>query len=109
MTNITLIGLPTDINSSFERGPAAGPSAIRAALFSDRGNMASEYGLEIGKDIVVDDKGDLPLTEDTPHDDGLIRAAIAEALTSGSIPTWLIGTSKTSCSLPTLKPSNAWV
>ena len=91
MTRFALIGLPTDINSSFERGPAAGPAAIRAALFSDRGNMSSECGLEIGNDIVVDDMGDLPLTEDTPHDDALIRAAIADALKSGSIPISLGG------------------
>ena len=91
MTRFALIGLPTDINSSFERGPAAGPAAIRAALFSDRGNMASECGLEIGRDIVVDDMGNLPLNEDTAHDDALIRAAIAKALTSGAIPISLGG------------------
>src|SRR3546814_14228814 len=44
MPAIRLFGLPTDINSSFERGAAAGPAAIREALWSDRGNMASEIG-----------------------------------------------------------------
>src|SRR3546814_7831770 len=51
MPAIRLFGLPTDINSSFERGAAAGPAAIREALWSDRGNMASELGPEIGPEI----------------------------------------------------------
>ena len=37
-----LIGLPSDINSSFERGPALAPPLVRAALWSDRGNAAAE-------------------------------------------------------------------
>ena len=32
---IRLIGAPTDINSSFLRGPAKAPPVIRAALHSD--------------------------------------------------------------------------
>lgn len=41
---IRLIGLPTDRNSSFLRGPAKAPAAIRSALFSDAGNSTSESG-----------------------------------------------------------------
>lgn len=73
MPAIRLFGLPTDINSSFERGAAAGPAVIRAALWSDRGNMASELGPEIGTDIAVTDDGDLPLTENASQDDAAIR------------------------------------
>ena len=73
MPAIRLFGLPTDINSSFERGAAAGPAAIRAALRSERGNLASELGPEIGIDIAFADDGDLPLTEDTVRDDAAIR------------------------------------
>ena len=76
---IHLIGLPTDINSSFERGPAQAPAAIRAALWSERGNLSAECGLEIGTDINLIDKGDLPLTDtDVAADDRLIADAIAE-------------------------------
>jgi arginase family enzyme len=38
---IHLIGLPTDQNSSFERGAALGAAAVRKALWSDRGNAGS--------------------------------------------------------------------
>lgn len=88
---IRLFGLPTDVNSSFERGAAAGPAAIRAALWSDRGNLACEAGLEIGSDIALTDDGDLPLTEDTPADDAAIARHIALIHTSGEIPLSLGG------------------
>ena len=77
MPAIRLFGLPTDVNSSFERGAAAGPAAIRAQLWSDRGNMASELGPELGTDIAFADDGDLALTEDTPRDDAMIRRHVA--------------------------------
>ena len=91
MTRIALIGLPTDINSSFARGAASAPAAIREALFSDRGNMACEDGSEIGIDIEIVDRGDLPLTEVTASDDVLIRQAIADALADGLVPISLGG------------------
>jgi arginase len=91
MPAIRLFGLPTDINSSFERGAAAGPAAIRAALWSDRGNMACEAGLEIGTDIALTDDGDLPLTEDTAADDGAIARHVALVQASGEVPLALGG------------------
>ncbi len=89
---IHLIGLPTDQNSSFERGPALAPAAIREALWSDRGNMATESGLEIGSDIDLVDCGDLALTDiDNAADDAAIVAAVSNASVSGAIPMLLGG------------------
>jgi agmatinase len=85
-----LIGMPTDRNSSFERGAAAGPAAIREALWSERGNAAAECGLEIGEDFLLDDAGDLPLAE-TESDDAAMRDAVAGALADGTIPLSLGG------------------
>lgn len=77
---IQLIGLPTDINSSFERGAAKAPAAIREALWSNRGNLAAESGLEIGPDIELVDVGDLPLTDkDVAADDRSIMDAVGQA------------------------------
>lgn len=90
MPAIRLIGLPTDINSSFLRGPAKAPPRIRAQLFSDHGNVAAENGMEIGKEIILNDAGDLPLTEG-PGDDALIEAAVAAALAAGEAPLLLGG------------------
>ena len=85
-----LIGLPTDINSSFERGPALAPPAIREALWSDRGNAACENGMEIGDDFTIDDSGDLPLAE-APGDDASIRQAVSDSLSAGAVPILLGG------------------
>ena len=90
LPRIELIGLPSDINSSFERGPAAAPAAIRAALWSDRGNLACEDGQEIGIDFELADRGDLPLTE-TAADDAVIASAVADSIRSGAVPLALGG------------------
>lgn len=89
---INLIGLPTDQNSSFERGAAAAPAAIRAALFSDRGNLSTECGLEIGIDITLMDIGDVPLSDiDCAADDALIMQAVTKAVGAGAVPLLLGG------------------
>lgn len=90
LTVIDLIGLPSDVNSSFERGPALAPAAIRKALWSDRGNLACEDGQEIGIDFALHDRGDLPLAE-TAADDAAIAAAVEGSIRSGATPLLLGG------------------
>lgn len=87
---IDLIGLPSDSNSSFERGPAQAPAAIRRALWSDRGNLACEDGQEIGVDFELRDRGDLWLNEDAADDD-VIADAVRAAIQSGAVPLALGG------------------
>jgi agmatinase len=87
---VRLLGLPTDSHSSFLRGAASAPAAIRAALASDHGNTAAENGLELGTDILVEDVGDLPLTEGE-GDVALIREAFAAAARQGAVPIGLGG------------------
>ena len=87
---IRLIGLPTDVHSSFLRGPAAAPAKIREALSSDHANSASESGLEIGDEIILEDAGDLSLAEDDGDFDR-IAAAAADAASTGAIPIFLGG------------------
>lgn len=63
MPRPVLLGLPYDASSSFLRGAAAAPPAIRAALHSSAGNPWSErHGRVLGSDV-LDDAGDLPLTD----------------------------------------------
>lgn len=87
---IRLMGLPTDRNSSFLRGPAQAPSLIRAQLFSEMSNMATEAGLEMAEDFLVDDAGNLPLTEGA-DDDAIIEAAVTAALEADCRPLCLGG------------------
>ena len=89
---IHLIGVPTDINSSFERCAAQAPAAIREALWSDRGNLSTASGLEIGTDINLVDRGDLVLGDvDSIADDAIIAAAIADTMAEGAVPLSLGG------------------
>ena len=87
---LRLIGAPTDRHSSFLRGAALAPPLIRAALWSDHGNMAAEAGVELGLDVHRADAGDLPLAE-AGGDDSLIAAAVAEAAADGAVPLVLGG------------------
>lgn len=90
LPRIELIGLPSDSNSSFERGAAQAPAAIRRALWSDRGNLACEDGQEIGIDFTLGDCGDLPLNE-TAADDAVIADAVQACVQSGKMPLALGG------------------
>jgi agmatinase len=87
---VRLIGLPTDSHSSFLRGAASAPAAIRAALWSDHGNAAAECGLELGTDILIEDVGDVPLDE-SADDVERIRSAAEQATRDGVIPLFLGG------------------
>jgi arginase len=97
---IALIGAPTDINSSFMRGPAKAPPVIRAMLHSAKGNSSTELGGAIGAEIDLVDLGDLALDE-TGADDLRIEAAVAGICATGDIPLVLGGDH--SISLPILK------
>ena len=91
MTRIVrLIGLPTDVNSSYRRGPAKAPAVIRALLHSDVGNAATESGLEIGREIELEDFGDVPLDEGA-EDDARIEEAVVQALDDERVPLLLGG------------------
>jgi arginase len=87
---VRLIGLPTDSHSSFLRGAAAAPTAIRAALHSDHSNMATESGLEVGDDLQLEDVGDLSLDE-SEKDLWRIANAARDARAAGAVPIFLGG------------------
>jgi agmatinase len=99
ISELRLIGAPTDRHSSFLRGAAKAPPLIRDALWSDHGNMTAESGTELGVDVILGDAGDLPLTEGD-GDDALIAAAVARAAAEGAVPLVLGGDH--SVSLPVL-------
>ena len=44
MTTVTLLGVPWDASSSFQRGAAAAPPLIRQALWSPSSNPWNERG-----------------------------------------------------------------
>jgi agmatinase len=70
-----LIGVPYDASSSFLRGAAGGPRAIREALASPAGNPYTEALVRVVPGETVDDLGDLTLS---PGPD--TRAIIEDAI-----------------------------
>jgi agmatinase len=60
---VGVLGIPFDANSSFRRGPARAPAAIRRAMSSEAGNAWSERGVRVWPDDAVVDHGDLKVTQ----------------------------------------------
>ena len=75
---IGLLGVPYDAASSFQRGAARGPSAIREALTSSATNGWTESLVDLRAPGVVIDAGDVGVTG--TNDD--IRARIESAMTA---------------------------
>jgi arginase len=63
---IAVVGVPLDANSSFLRGAAGGPEAIRAALGCPSANLCAESGLDLGADSRWRDAGDIGSVERQP-------------------------------------------
>ncbi|MFN2563547.1 MAG: agmatinase [Gemmatimonadaceae bacterium] len=84
----TLIGLPYDASSSFRRGAAAAPRAIREALASAASNAWSETLIEAG--ALLSDAGDVDLAN-TVDTRGAIEAGIRAVLADNGRPIALGG------------------
>jgi agmatinase len=86
---VKLLGIPYDAHSSFLRGPALAPSAIRAALTCGSANWCTESGVDLDPAASRDwtDLGDLTLPDDaTDVADAVaaIRRGAADATADGS-------------------------
>ena len=83
---VTLLGVPYDTHSSFLRGPAEAPPAIRRALTSGSANWCAESGVDL--DPLTHggwrDGGDLELPDEVEPALALIREAAAAATADGS-------------------------
>jgi len=88
----TIIGLPYDASSSFQRGPADAPPVIREALWSPSANSWTELGVNIGLEGRVADAGDLELGTCASADARrTIQNGIARLLAIGARPVSLGG------------------
>ena len=72
----TLIGLPYDASSSYQRGAAEGPAYIRRALHCDSTNLWSEALVDLSGEEMLRDAGDVALEGPAGA-----RAAIEAAIT----------------------------
>ena len=88
--DVALIGLCSDSNSSFMKGPAEAPAKIREVMHNGSANLASELGVDLNENSRFVDLGD---REIGPGADALmeIEKHIAEILDSGARPLSLGG------------------
>jgi arginase len=77
-----LLGVPWDEHSSFLRGAALGPPAIREALHSPSSNLSTESGLDLATDTRFRDAGDLRVPPGAGAL-GAIEARVGEELSRG--------------------------
>lgn len=89
--DIALLGIPYDAKSSFMRGTAQGPAAIRQASTSLMINECTESGLSLEQDTVMVDLGDLDGSGDYDRVSARIREAAAGILAQGAAPIFLGG------------------
>lgn len=73
---LVLLGVPWDASSSYVRGAAGGPPAVREALWSPSTNSSTELGIAVEPES-LEDAGDLTLDEADP---AAARAAIESAV-----------------------------
>ena len=85
---IQILGVPTDVNSSYRRGAATAPAAIRQAWrrYAEFGNAATESGLETRQRHRPSiDLGDVAVHEDRVRTTRSIAAAAEQAARSGPL------------------------
>ncbi|MFQ6093120.1 MAG: arginase family protein [bacterium] len=84
-SQIAIIGLPYDEQSSLMKGAAKAPQMIREAFRSESTNKWSESGIDLGDESVLFDAGDVELQS---ADDafGEIENAIAQLLDRDPYP-----------------------
>ena len=88
--DVALIGLCSDSNSSFMKGPAEAPAKIREVMHNGSANLVSELGVDLNENCRFVDLGD---HEIGPGPDALmeIEKHIAEILDNGALPLSLGG------------------
>ncbi|MGE0815148.1 MAG: agmatinase [Vicinamibacterales bacterium] len=87
---IAVLGVPWDASSSFERGAAHAPPAIRRALWSPSTNTATELGTAVESED-LEDRGDLRLPDDGEAARAAIEAGTRAVLDAGAVPCLLGG------------------
>ena len=80
---ISLLGIPFDANSSYLRGPAQGPQAVREELHSGPSNLWTEDGIDLGRPGSFHDAGDVVIPDDAEAVFPAIESAVSGTLKLG--------------------------
>jgi arginase len=99
--DIAVLGVPFDEKSSYKRGQALGPAAIRTVSTGKCYNPETELGVNLERDTVLVDVGDVDTSGDVDKSFGLVTKGVAAILAKGAKPIILGGDH--SISYPVLK------
>jgi arginase len=88
---IAVLGVPFDEKSSYLRGAAAGPEAIRKVSTGKCYNEYSELGVNLAEDTVLVDLGDVDVSGDPDKTFILVEKAVGRILAKGAVPAILGG------------------
>lgn len=88
---LAILGVPFDEKSSYLRGPAGGPDAIREASTGKARNPETELGVDLEKDTVMVDLGDVDTSGDVDKTFLEIEAAVSAILRKKAKPVILGG------------------
>jgi arginase len=89
--DIAVLGVPFDEKSSYKRGQALGPAAIRAVSTGKCYNPETELGVNLERDTVLVDIGDVDTSGDVDKSFGLVTKGVAAILAKGAKPIVLGG------------------
>jgi agmatinase len=98
---IAILGVPFDEKSSYLRGAAGGPAAVRAVSTGKCYCGWTELGVNLEEDTVMVDVGDVDTSGDVDKSFALTEKAVAAILDKGAVPIVLGGDH--SISYPVLK------
>ncbi len=88
---IAILGIPYDAKSSYLRGAAGGPAAIRAASTGLSTNEFTEKSVNLEMDTVMVDLGDVDVSGEYPQVADRIGSAVERILDKGAVPISLGG------------------
>ena len=105
LKTISLLGIPFDANSSYLRGPAQAPQAIRDELYSGSSNLWTEDGIDLGRPGSFHDAGDVAIPDDAAAAFLATESAVDQTLKRGHPLICLSGDH--SVTYPTIKAFHA--
>jgi len=88
---LAVLGIPFDEKSSYLRGAAGGPAAIRAVSTGKCYCGWTELGVNLEEDAVMVDLGDVDTSGDPDKTFALVEKAVARVLDKGAVPLILGG------------------
>lgn len=89
--DFAVLGIPYDAKSSYRRGAARGPKAIRESSTVDMINACTESGADLSRDAVLVDLGDIDVSGEYSEVASRIEGRVFEVVSRGAVPLILGG------------------